>query len=80
VWNGRTYGDPDDGAILVYPNPFNPGRAVYLILANSALQLYQMTKAYQPVPSWAIFKGDQIVEKGYHAVDGFEMPCGAPCK
>ena len=80
VWNGRTYGDPDDGAILVYPNPFNPGRVVYLILANSALQLYQMTKAYQPVPSWAIFKGDQIVEKGYHGVDGFEMPCGAPCK
>jgi hypothetical protein len=73
VWRGKTYSDPDDGVILVYPNPFNSSKVVYLVVTNSALQLYQMTKAYQPVPSWAIFKGDQIVEKGYHAVEGFEV-------
>jgi hypothetical protein len=73
VWNGKTYGDPEDGAVFVYPNPFNPKKVVYLVISNSALQLYQMTKTYQPVPSWALFKGDQIVEKGYHQAEGFAM-------
>jgi hypothetical protein len=73
VWRGKAYADPDDGAIFVYPNPFNAEKVVYLVISNSALQLYQMTKAYQPVPSWALFKGAQIVEKGYHQAEGFEM-------
>jgi len=46
---------------------------VYLVIANSALQLYQMTKVYQPVPSWALFKGERVVEKGYHPKEGFEI-------
>jgi hypothetical protein len=73
AWQGRTYGDPDEGAVLVYPNPYNPRRVVYLVIANSALQLYQMTKVYQPVPSWALFKGERVVEKGYHPTEGFEI-------
>ncbi len=73
AWKGRSYGDPDDGAILVYPNPYNPRRVVYLVVANSALQLYQMTKGYQVVPCWALFKGEQLVEKGYHPAEGSEI-------
>jgi hypothetical protein len=32
-----------------------------------------MTKKYTPLPSWAVFKGDQVVTKGYHGVDRFEV-------
>jgi hypothetical protein len=73
VWNGKRCGDPEDGVILVYPNPFNAEKVVYLVLANSALQLHQMTKAYQPIPSWALFRGDRIVAKGYHEMQGLGL-------
>jgi hypothetical protein len=72
-WNDRTYASPDDGAILVFPNPYNAKRVVYLVVANSALQLYNMTKRHQPVPSWGIFKGAKIVEKGYHGMKRHEI-------
>jgi hypothetical protein len=72
-WSDRTYASPDDGAVLVCPNPYNARKVVYLVVANSALQLYHMTKRHQPVPSWGIFKGGKIVEKGYHGVKRFEI-------
>jgi hypothetical protein len=65
-WNGQVYGQENDGLVVVYPSPYNPQRMVTLIIANSALQLFQMTKAYQPLPSWTLFRGEKIVEKGYH--------------
>jgi hypothetical protein len=68
VWRGKTYADVDDGFFAAVPNPRNPNRTVYLFAGNSALQLYQMTKRYQSLPSWAVFKGDAVVEKGYHEV------------
>ncbi|NIM15072.1 MAG: hypothetical protein GTO45_24175 [Candidatus Aminicenantes bacterium] len=71
-WQDKTYGDPDDGLFLVYPNPYNPKKVVYLVIANSALQLYHMTKSYKRVPSWAVFKGDQIVKEGYHPRKDFQ--------
>ena len=72
-WKEKTYASADDGAILVYPNPYNAKRVVYLVVANSALQLYNMTKRHQPVPSWGIFKGAKIVEKGFHGVKRYEI-------
>jgi len=51
---------------VVLPNPYNPERIVTLIVANSALQLYQMTKSLPRFPQWALFRDDQIVERGYH--------------
>ncbi|MGE5341772.1 MAG: C45 family autoproteolytic acyltransferase/hydrolase [Candidatus Omnitrophota bacterium] len=72
-WEGKTYGEPDDGIVLVYPNPYNPKNVAYLIIANSALQLHQMTKVYNAMPSWTLFKGDQLVKKGYHPINGFEI-------
>jgi len=73
TWQGITYGEPDDGIVLVYPNPYNKKRVAYLVISNSALQLYQMTKVYNAMPSWAIYKGDTITKKGFHPVEGFEI-------
>ncbi len=64
-WQGKTYGAADDGLFAAFPNPFNPKKTVYLVIANSALQLYRMTKRYEKMPSWALFKKDEIVKKGY---------------
>jgi len=44
-WQGKLYSESDDGLFLVMPNPANPDRVVYLIAANSALQLHQMTRS-----------------------------------
>jgi hypothetical protein len=65
-WLGSEYGDTDSGLFTAYPNPFNPARTVYLFSANSALQLYQMTHKWQRMPSWAVFKQDNIIKKGFH--------------
>ena len=71
-WQGVTYGRPDDGLFLVVPNPFNPKRALYLFAPNSALELWQMTKTYSPkLPSWAVFRADEVKLQGYHPPNGF---------
>jgi hypothetical protein len=59
------YADPDDGLFVAMPNPFVRGRMVYLFAANSALQLYQMTKRHQSMPTWAVFKGETPVLRGF---------------
>jgi hypothetical protein len=66
-WNGTLYNNNDDGLYLTFPNPYNPNKAVYIFIGNSAQQLYQMTKAHQTMPAWAIFKGSKIIKKGYHS-------------
>jgi hypothetical protein len=75
-WKGKLYSEPEDGLFVVYPNPVNPKKVVYLAIANSALELYHMTKRYQGLPSWGIFKGDQIIERGYHSDEEFEKMIG----
>jgi len=72
-WQGRTYGDEDDGLIVVFPNPYNPKKVVYVIIANSSLQLYRMTRTYRRLPSWAVCKGEKIVNKGYHPVGRYHI-------
>lgn len=32
-----------------------------------------MTKIHVILPSWGIFKADQVVEKGFHPVKTFEL-------
>ena len=64
-WMGKTYGEPDDGLFIALPNPFASGRLVYLFAGNSALQLFQMTKRHQSLPTWAVFKGENAVLRGY---------------
>jgi len=70
-WNDQDYGRSDEGLYASFPNPYSPGRAAHLLSSNSALQLYQMTKDRNRIPSWAIFKGDKIEEKGYHVLDKY---------
>lgn len=65
-WNGKVFGSSDDGLFLAYPNPYNAKKTVYLFVSNSSMQLYHMTKNLYRMPAWAIFKKDQITEKGYH--------------
>jgi len=75
-WRGKVYGDADDGLMAAYPNPYNPHRTVYFVISNSALQLYHMTKQVQKpprAPGWGVFKGDQVVDQGYHPVEEFEI-------
>ena len=71
-WMGETYGEPDDGLFLVVPNPWNPERVMYVIAANSGMQLFDMTETYhRDIPQWALFKGEEIVDKGYYDRPGF---------
>jgi hypothetical protein len=72
-WQGKTYGSPEDGLFAAFPSPADPAKAVYLFHANSALQLYHMTKRHQPLPSWGVFKGENVVERGYSAGKGTEI-------
>lgn len=73
TWMGKTYGDSDDGLIAVFPNPYNKQKAVYLIIGNSALQLYQMTRRYHRISSWAVFKNDKVKEQGYFSRKSFHI-------
>jgi hypothetical protein len=71
-WMGEIYGEPDDGLFLVVANPWNPDRVMYVLAANSGMELYDMTETYhRGIPQWARFKGDEIVEKGYFEREGF---------
>lgn len=73
-WRGVTYSQSNDGLFLVVPNPFNTKRVMYILAANSALQLHEMTKVYvRDIPSWAVFSGEQVAAKGYHPAEAFEM-------
>jgi len=73
-WQGKTFGNADDGLFLVAPNPLNPERAVYCFVANSGVQLWQMTRRYQSLPVWALFKGEQIVERGFLPAGNLVLP------
>ena len=71
-FRGRLYAHPDDGLFLVLPSPFNPKRTLYVVTANSALQLWRMTVAYQPMlPSWAIARGNEVREQGFFDPERF---------
>lgn len=69
---GSGYARSDEGAYLAVPNPFNRRRVVHLFLANSALQLYHMTKRYLPaLQQWAVFRGEEVKAGGFLPVERF---------
>jgi hypothetical protein len=73
-WRGVDHGRPDQGLVVVLPNPANPDRVMYVVAANSALQLWRMTRRFRrDLPSWALFQGDEVVEEGYHAPAAFRF-------
>ena len=71
AWQGRTYGRPDDGFFAAFPNPWNPRRMMVLILANSRVQQWAMTKAIpRGLPGWAIYRGGEVQTKGHALPEG----------
>ncbi len=73
-FQGRTYAGPDEGVAFAIPSPWNPRRMLYVYSANTRLQLWQMTKAYQRgLPGWAIWKGAEVVSKGFHGSAGLSV-------
>jgi len=73
-FRGRNYTDPGDGLFAVLPNPFNREKILYLIAGNSAKELYEMTSHYHKgIPSWAVFKGREIVDQGYFEPAGYAV-------
>jgi hypothetical protein len=76
-FQARTHAAADEGLYLVLPNPYNPRRTLYLVVANSALQLWRMTRAYQPaLPGWAIAKGEDVKEQGFFDPERFVIDVG----
>lgn len=66
-WRGKTYGKANEGLYATFANPFNPEKALYIFNANSAMQLYEMTKQVQRMGVWNIFESDEIVDKGVYS-------------
>jgi hypothetical protein len=73
-FQGATYADERDGLYLALPSPFATGRVLHVVLANSPLQLYEMTKAYRAgTPAWAVFRGEKVEKEGHFPVERFEL-------
>lgn len=65
-FQGRLYPRPEEGISLAIANPWNPRRAVYLVAANSKVQLWRMVKGYQRgLPGWAVWREGDVKAKGY---------------
>lgn len=74
TWQGKTYTRPEEGLVLTLPNPWNPERVLYLMTANSRLQLWQMTKAFtRGIPAWGLFKGSEVTARGSFANPGLTI-------
>lgn len=73
-FQGTTYGRGDEGMFLALPNPWNPKRFLHLYVANSRLQLWQMTKAYpRGLSGWATWRGTAINGRGSHVQPAFDL-------
>ena len=73
-WQGALHGEADEGQVLSLPNPWNPKRVMTVILANSALQLYEMTRRYtRGMAGWNLFRGGRLVSSGHHRPDGLDV-------
>ena len=69
-WQGRIYGRPDDGLLAAFPNPWNPKRMLVLVLSNSRVQEWAMTKAIpRGLPGWALYRGSDVQLKGHSGVE-----------
>ena len=70
-WQGRTYGRADDGLLVAFPNPWNAKRMLVLVLSNSRVQQWAMTKAIpRGLPGWTLYRGADVKEKGQALTEG----------
>jgi hypothetical protein len=73
-FQGATYADERDGLYLALPSPFAPERVLHVVLANSPLQLHEMTKTYRAgTPAWAVFRGEKVEKEGHFRVERFSL-------
>jgi hypothetical protein len=73
-FQGRTYADERDGLYLALPSPFSAERVLHVLLANSPLQLHDMTKTYRAgLPAWAVFRGEKVEKEGHFDPEQFEV-------
>jgi len=71
-FQGVTYADERDGLYLALPSPFAPDRVLHVVLANSPLELHEMTKTYRAgLPAWAVFRGEKVEQEGHFPVERF---------
>ncbi|MBP1771741.1 MAG: hypothetical protein H6P99_904 [Holophagaceae bacterium] len=71
TWQGRTYGRPDDGLFAAFPNPWNPKRMMVLVVANSRVQQWAMTRSIpRNLPGWAVYRGGEVQAKGHAVPEG----------
>ncbi|MBI4913694.1 MAG: hypothetical protein HY823_13235 [Acidobacteria bacterium] len=73
-WEGRLLARPEDGLLATFPNPWNPARSLTILQANSALQLYHMTRSIpRGLPQWALYRGAEVARKGNTLPGGTEV-------
>jgi hypothetical protein len=73
-FRGATYADERDGVYLALPSPFAAERVLHVLLANSPLQLHEMTKTYRAgLPAWAVFRGEKVEREGHFPVERFSL-------
>lgn len=73
-WQGSTYGRPDDGLLAAFPNPWNPKRMLLLVLSNSRIQQWAMTRTLpRGLPGWALYRGGEVQQKGFAAAEGMTV-------
>jgi hypothetical protein len=73
-FQGATYADERDGLYLALPSPFAKGRVLHVVLANSPLELHEMTKTYRAgLPAWAVFRGEKAEREGHFPAERLEI-------
>jgi hypothetical protein len=73
-FQGRTFADERDGLYLALPSPFAPQRVVHVLMANSPLQLHDMTKTYRAgTAAWAVFRGEKVEKEGHFPPERFDL-------
>ncbi len=74
-WQGRTYGRPDDGLLAAFPNPWNPKRMMVLVLSNSRIQQWAMTKVIpRGLPGWTLYRSGEVQSKGQSVAEQLSLP------
>jgi hypothetical protein len=73
-FQGTTYADERDGLYLALPSPFAAQRVLHVLLANSPLQLHEMTKTYRAgLAAWAVFRGEKVEKEGHFPPERFDL-------
>jgi len=80
-WQGKLYARPEDGLAVAFPNPWNGGRAAYLFLANSKVQLWRMLKVWQRgQQSFGLWREGEVVQKGWLGAERLDLDVAPEAK